>query len=551
MNLGRRKVGAAVVALALIAVLAFAGAETTVSGQSGSARGSLRPPAYTPQRTAPYGNLASPAWWNGACDGSSAGTYPSSRPIGSSWHGLTPCGPGPNEGGSDHVVRFFPGAWGEYEWECVELSMRWMYLAWGVPPYPANGNDIVDNYARYNPDGPKLRVVRNGTRSAAPQPGDVLEMVDGDPFGHTAVVTASRVNGRGNGTVLAMTENLNSPSNGHMLLTVHDWVVRASFGAVVDWLHNPGFSLEEPALAELDSSGTLSVKVDSLAGTYRQVRTGVVEAEVIGGAGTGPAPILVVLRTSGKLQAGYELPGAPLWTVASDVSQFAATSTEGPSGKPTIGWLTSTGDFYVRSGSLLAPPVLEATGARSITVGSDSSGASLLLGYVNGLAQAYVKVGSAPFARVAVGVSSFALSGTGSLDPSGARAVEAYIGLMGNIFVRRGTSSPFHEISADPSSPARQLALTVTGPRDMPVLAYLTASGQVYAKDWLGDRGWLHEMSSATAVALAGASGPYGFPVLAVRRSNGRWLVKQGTLSSGYVAQGSPVWLGVAALVVS
>ena len=69
--------------------------------------------------------------------------YPGSHPLGAHWHGLVACGPGPTQGGSDHSVAFFPGAWGEFEWECVELSMRWMYLAWGVNPYPANGWDVV------------------------------------------------------------------------------------------------------------------------------------------------------------------------------------------------------------------------------------------------------------------------------------------------------------------------------------------------------------------------------------------------------------------------
>ena len=95
-------------------------------------------------------------------------TYPGSHPLGASWHGLVACGPGPTQGGSDHLVSFFPGAWGELEWECVELSMRWMYLAWGVNPYPADGWDVVRNYGAHQsavqPDGPQLDVVSNGTR---------------------------------------------------------------------------------------------------------------------------------------------------------------------------------------------------------------------------------------------------------------------------------------------------------------------------------------------------------------------------------------------------
>ena len=84
-----------------------------------------------------------PPWWSGPCDDNH---YPGSFPL-SSWDGLKACGPGPNRGGYDSVVEFFPGAWGEYEWECVELSMRWLYLEYGVRPYSANGSGVVWNYS--------------------------------------------------------------------------------------------------------------------------------------------------------------------------------------------------------------------------------------------------------------------------------------------------------------------------------------------------------------------------------------------------------------------
>ncbi len=58
------------------------------------------------------------------------------------------CGPRRNaDGGTDRLVRFFTGAWGEQEWECVELAMRFMYLAYGVSPYSANGMDVYANYS--------------------------------------------------------------------------------------------------------------------------------------------------------------------------------------------------------------------------------------------------------------------------------------------------------------------------------------------------------------------------------------------------------------------
>ena len=56
-------------------------------------------------------------------------------------------GPGSAQGGTDVEEHFFQGAWGEYEWECVELVMRYMYLVFGIAPsqrqwrYP-----VVSNY---------------------------------------------------------------------------------------------------------------------------------------------------------------------------------------------------------------------------------------------------------------------------------------------------------------------------------------------------------------------------------------------------------------------
>ena len=188
-----------------------------------------------------------PPWWNGQqCD---TGNYPGSYPLGASWDGLTACGPGPLQGGTDHTTHFFSGAWGEYEWECVELSMRWMYLAWGVHPYPANGDQVAANYATYksayNPSGPNLQYVANGTAGTAPVPGDVLSY----SIVHTSVVTASSVNGSGNGSLTVIQENVGD-NNGWGTLSVSNWSVS---GSVTGWLHNPA------------SSGPLTVTTTSLA----------------------------------------------------------------------------------------------------------------------------------------------------------------------------------------------------------------------------------------------------------------------------------------------
>lgn len=170
-------------------------------------------------------DVGTPGWWNGDCD---SGGYGGAHRLGAVWHGLVACGPRRlGDGGYDRTVHFFPGAWGEYEWECVELSMRWLYLAYGVHPYSANGDQVVNNYS--GAAGGGLVKIANGTHGVAPQPGDVLAF----PRVHTAVVTASSVDGAGNGTVTVIEQN--ASANGWDTYAVHGW----SVAGVSGWLHKP------------------------------------------------------------------------------------------------------------------------------------------------------------------------------------------------------------------------------------------------------------------------------------------------------------------------
>ena len=182
-----------------------------------------------------------PPWWSGICD---ANDNPGSFPL-SSWDGLTACGPGPNRGGWDRPLAFFPHAWGEYEWECVELSMRWMYLEYGVRPYPADGSDVVWNYSRK--DGGDLQKVANDGESV-PVPGDVLSMEPTWAEGHTAVVTSTDVT-NGQGTIGILEQNMDG-GNGTNTLGVVDNVVQPDYGMpVTGWLQAPPSALATDSLA--------------------------------------------------------------------------------------------------------------------------------------------------------------------------------------------------------------------------------------------------------------------------------------------------------------
>ena len=135
---------------------------------------------------------------------------------------------------------FFPGAWGELEWQCVELSMRFMYVAYGVSPYGANGKDVVNNYT--SAAGGGLVKVTNGTSGKAPAPGDVISFgaTTTSASGHTGVIESANVDASGNGTVRMLSQN--DTTDGWRTLSVSNWSVNgpaASLGATTGWLHKP------------------------------------------------------------------------------------------------------------------------------------------------------------------------------------------------------------------------------------------------------------------------------------------------------------------------
>ncbi len=193
-----------------------------------------------PRAAAPAGpaDVPMPPWWQGYdCDAahyrSGSGGIEAYR-LGAAWQGLIACGPRPiYDGGPDVLVRFYAGAWGEYEWECVELAMRWLYQAYGVAPYQANGSQVVWNYP-----GTLLRQIGNGTAYAAPQPGDVVSYGATTSYGHASVVTSASVDAQGNGTLTVIEED--SSATGSNTLTVHSWWVSGSTTSVSGWLHAGG-----------------------------------------------------------------------------------------------------------------------------------------------------------------------------------------------------------------------------------------------------------------------------------------------------------------------
>ena len=137
--------------------------------------------------------------------------------LGPSFDTVYACGPTENMGWSNDPF--------ESDFQCVELSTRFMWEAYGLRAAPGNGGVFVaNNHARF----PSIAV---GTPSVGnvPLPGDVVSLSGGaanpgaDPSGHTAVVTdISHVNmATGNGYITVMEENDGGPGTG--TINVSHW----------------------------------------------------------------------------------------------------------------------------------------------------------------------------------------------------------------------------------------------------------------------------------------------------------------------------------------
>ena len=182
-------------------------------------------------------DVGTPPWWSGTCNDNNYYPYTGvhSTLLGSSWHGIPSCGPRPYTVSSlDHLVAFFSGAFQEYEFECVELVMRFLYQEWGIAPWAGNANQIKNDYPTSS-----MIFYTNGTHSIVP--GDILTENGSaqNSNGHTAVITAVNLDGNGTGTISILEQN-SSPS-GSRSLNVTNWTVGPDayiYGQTIQgWLH--------------------------------------------------------------------------------------------------------------------------------------------------------------------------------------------------------------------------------------------------------------------------------------------------------------------------
>jgi uncharacterized delta-60 repeat protein len=206
----------------------------------GAAFLAFQPSVGISPQTAPI-DVNKPAWWNGStCDDASyyAATGVHSIVLGSVWHhGVYACGTNPMSAMVDRVVQFFPGAWGEYEFECVELVMRFLYQEWGIAPFSGNGNTIKAN-------APASMVFYKNDGSRGIVPGDVIteNASAQNSAGHTMVVTAVSLDVTGTGTVNILEQNASSA--GQRSLNVVNGQIQPDtwcWGQTIQgWLHVKG-----------------------------------------------------------------------------------------------------------------------------------------------------------------------------------------------------------------------------------------------------------------------------------------------------------------------
>ena len=145
-------------------------------------------------------DVGTPSWWDGVCNKNNfhKDMGVDSYPLGGSWHGVLACGPL----NSMHLVHFFSGSYGEYEFQCVELVMRFLYMEWGIAPWGGNGNTIKNS-----PPSSMLFYQNDGSHWIVP--GDIIteDASSQNSAGHTVVVTGVSLDGTGTGTVSILEEN--------------------------------------------------------------------------------------------------------------------------------------------------------------------------------------------------------------------------------------------------------------------------------------------------------------------------------------------------------
>ena len=159
--------------------------------------------------------------------------------LGASFRGVPACGPRPAAGGVLVDAAFDgQGAGGVAQFGSTELSLRWMYLVYGTPPFAGAGDELCGAYDAAA-GGQRLTAVANsGNAAALPHAGDVICYNTGGTGGHSALAVATHVDGAGRGWIEVMEQD--GAANGFARLLVLGGRVMSNLGGdVTGWLSAP------------------------------------------------------------------------------------------------------------------------------------------------------------------------------------------------------------------------------------------------------------------------------------------------------------------------
>jgi hypothetical protein len=156
--------------------------------------------------------------------------------LGASYRGIPACGPRPATGGTEVQTTLAASAtWPVSQFDSVELSLRWMYLAYDVTPFAGNGDQLYGHYERSAGGRPLTAVAGSGATGYVPHAGDVLSYDTEGSGGHTSLVVGSRVDPGGDGWVDVMEQNASYAGYAHLPVVNH--TVLSNYGGfITGWL---------------------------------------------------------------------------------------------------------------------------------------------------------------------------------------------------------------------------------------------------------------------------------------------------------------------------
>ncbi|WP_344659931.1 hypothetical protein [Catenulispora subtropica] len=336
--------------------------------------------------------LPRPSWWKGSgpCDsGNSTSKYPNfalhnSHGVVPSFRGLVACGPTRSDRANVHdgEPTVSIGGFGEYEWECVELSQRYLYLAgYTSGGYGSMGNTVVDHY----PGTKMKKIANNAVAGVVPVAGDVVSMNHSNYAGHTAVVIGSNVDSSGNGVITVLQNNWDDTGVGTMKVT--GWKVHSENdwgGTDVNWLHDPnntGTSGPPPATPGVTLGGVTD---------GQQNVTGTVTLTANPSMAVDGVYYHIVNQSTGYDTVSPEIFGGAPYSYSVNTlnlpnGTYRAYATAPLSGHPT--GISRQSAFTVNNNPIPAPPQLTVPSGRSfgtVDLSATSSGATQITYFVDG-----------------------------------------------------------------------------------------------------------------------------------------------------------------------